>query len=97
MGNIVATEDIRVIYTQMKEIKEAQRVLKAQQERLEQMLYNVMLDNENLVTDDGELLLTWKYTRDTFYLDTKRLAEENPDTYNAYTNIRPGHRRLDLK
>ena len=71
MGNVIATADIKVIYTQLKEIEEYKRQIKAQEDLLKQMLHNVMLDNENLVSEDGELLLTWKYCADTFYLDVK--------------------------
>jgi hypothetical protein len=97
MGNVIATYELSLIYDELKALKEQKRVLEAKEELLKQQLYNQMLDNENLITDDGELLLTWKYTADTFYLDTKALAEENPDTYNAYTKIREGARRLVLK
>lgn len=97
MGNIVATQDTRYIYTQLKALDERKRQLKAEEDALKQALHNAMLDHENLVTEDGELLLTWKYSADTFYLDVKALAQENPDTYNAYTRIREGARRLLLK
>lgn len=97
MATMQTNEDINFIVAQLKHMKERRKVLDKEEEKLKQKLYNLVNEHDEIVTEDGEVILTWKYTNDTKYLNAKKFESEHPELYNQYMELRAGHRRLELK
>lgn len=97
MSSVFSTDEIKKVVDELKELKAVLKALEKKEEQLKQALYNHMLDNEILITPDGEILLSWKYSEPTAFFDAKRLQKENPHTYQAYMDVRDGSRRLLIK
>ena len=97
MTVILANDEAAQIVKDLQTVKyQIKKLLKAQ-ERLTQQLYNYMGENEVLASVDGEEIVTWKYTADSLSFNAKKFKEDSPDIYDAYIEIKPGHRRLLLK
>jgi hypothetical protein len=97
MATMTTTEDINFVVAQLKHMKERRKLLDKEEEKLKQKLYNLVNEHDEIVTEDGEVIFTWKYTADTKYLDAKKFEADHPELYNEYMAFRAGHRRLELK
>ena len=98
MSSSVFTNDsIEKVVEELKQLKVELKKLENKEERLKQALYNHMLDNEVLITHDGEIKATWSYAKPTTFFDAKKLEKENPHIYNSFLGVREGSRRLLLK
>ena len=89
-------EDCSVV-TKLRQLKNQKADVDKQVSEAQLELMKIMGDKEILVNHDGFELATWKKTKDSKYLDTKILAEEQPDIYNKYLKTRDGFRRFVLK
>ena len=56
-----------------------------------------MTDSEALVDGDGNVLCTWKSSKDRTSFDSKTFAAENPDLYDKYCKTAPGSRSFLIK
>ena len=92
-----ATKEIEALVQDLKNLRTLMKQLKIQEDGIIGKIGAFMQENEELMTDDGEILLTWKYTKDIEYFNAKKLLEENEALYNSFMDIRPGHRRLEIK
>ena len=92
-----ATKEIEALVQDLKNLRTLMKQLKMQEDSIIGKIGAFMQENEELMTDDGEILLTWKYTKDIEYFNAKKLLEENEALYNSFMDIRPGHRRLEIK
>jgi hypothetical protein len=94
---INANEEIATLVQDLKNLRALMKQLKNQEETIIGKLGAFMQENDELVTEDGEMLLTWKYTKDIEYFNAKKLLEADEALYNSFLDIRPGHRRLEIK
>jgi len=94
---IASNAEIDELVAEIKRIRNFKKTLAEQEDNLMQKLYNYMSENEELVNENGELLLSWKYAKDSQYFDAKRFQIDNPDVYNNYLALRNGARRLVIK
>ena len=85
------------VVTKLRQLKIQKADIDKQVNETQLELMKVMGDKEILVNQSGFELATWKKTKDSEYLDTKILAEEQPDIYNKYLKTRNGFRRFVLK
>ena len=85
------------VVTNLRQLKIQKADIDKQVNETQLELMKVMGDKEILVNQSGFELATWKKTKDSEYLDTKILAEEQPDIYNKYLKTRNGFRRFVLK
>ena len=85
------------VVTNLRQLKIQKADIDKQVNEAQLELMKVMGDKEILVNQSGFELATWKKTKDSEYLDTKILAEEQPDIYNKYLKTRNGFRRFVLK
>ena len=92
-----ANNEIVALVQDLKNLRALMKQLKNQEETIIGKLAVYMQENEELSTEDGEILLTWKYTKDIEYFNSKKLLEADEALYNSFLDIRPGHRRLELK
>ena len=91
------SEDDCSVVTKLRQLKIQKADIDKQVNETQLELMKVMGDKEILVNQSGFELATWKKTKDSEYLDTKILAEEQPDIYNKYLKTRNGFRRFVLK
>lgn len=56
-----------------------------------------MTDSESLVDGDGNILCTWKSSKDKTTFDSKTFAAENPGLYDKYCKTVPGARSFLIK
>ncbi|CAB4240762.1 hypothetical protein UFOVP23_11 [uncultured Caudovirales phage] len=97
MTHVVATKEILDIIQSMRDNKELMSMLEKEDARLKMLLYKLMGETEEAITEDGELVCTWKYSNDTQYFDVKEFKEMSPDVYEMFAKTRPGARRLVIK
>lgn len=92
-----ATKEIEALVRDLKNLRTLMKQLKIQENGIIGKIGAFMQENEELMTDDGEILLTWKYTKDVQFFNAKRLLDEDEVLYNEFLDIRPGYRRLEIK
>ena len=56
-----------------------------------------MTDSEALLDGEGNVLCTWKSSKDKTSFDSKTFAAENPDLYDKYCKTVPGSRSFLIK
>jgi putative phage-type endonuclease len=94
---IVADERIMMLFKELKSIKSHIKECSFAEKEKKDEIALFMKNHETLLSPLGEILLTWKPTKDYVKLDTVALKRENLDTYNAYLRTHPGSRRFLLK
>lgn len=77
----------------------ARRELKTMEARVEEMEDRVKLyiGTHEMLTHGGKVLATWKKSKDSLSLDTKRLMAEMPTIASKFQVTKPGSRRFLLK
>lgn len=100
---IVSPEDpVLNLVTHIKRCKDLIKTIKKEQDKYENELYKVMMEQEELqVLDEetGELrtVLTWKTDKDSLVFDAKRFQQEKLALYTEYLIIRHGSKKLLIK
>lgn len=56
-----------------------------------------MKNKSTLVTADGEMLVTWKYTKPSESFNTKLFKADNKELYEMYIDIKDGVRKFLIK
>jgi len=93
----VATIDDYMVVTELRALKETRAELDRQVNEKQLEIMKIIGDKETLVSTAGYELVTWKKSKPTTYLNSKKLADENPDVYLKYLKQRDGSRRFVLK
>lgn len=93
----IANDEVAELVRDLKNLRALMKQMKNQEDSIISKLGAYMQENEELITIDGEVLLTWKFTQDIAYFDAKKLLLEDENLYNQFISIRPGHRRLVIK
>jgi hypothetical protein len=95
---VLSTPEIDLIIKQLRDNRELAKELKKEEEKLKQKLYNHMNEHDELVCPEtGLVMVTWKYTNDTWYFNADKFHEDHLTLYNQYKELRPGSRRLIIK
>lgn len=94
---MIAVPETYGLITELKQLKEKKKLIESEIETVENSLLPVIADNEALTDEGGNLLLTYKASKDSETFDTKKFKSENPELYKKYILIKPGARRLLLK
>ncbi len=81
----------------LKKVREHMKILKQEEEALITKIVGEMKDHELLVSEDGEELISYKFTSDINFFDAKKLAKDNPSLYEKYMAKRPGISRFLVK
>lgn len=97
MKPYIANNEALELVKELKRIKDFKKDLEKNEERLKDKLSFLMLEKEQMVTEDGEEVLTWKTSADIKFFDVKRFELEQPDIYEAYVSYKPGVKRLIIK
>jgi putative phage-type endonuclease len=93
----VATIDDYMVVTELRALRETRAELDRQINEKQLEIMKIIGDKETLVSTAGYELVTWKKSKPTTYLNSKKLADENPDVYLKYLKQRDGSRRFVLK
>jgi len=88
--SLYALKRLRLMKTQIRE-------LEALAEIQEGAIQEVMKDAAQLMAPDGYTLATWKTSKPSEVIDTKRLRLEQPELAKQYSTPRAGSRRFVLK
>lgn len=94
---IQSTDKALELLSELKAVRLALKGLEDNEKRLIQLLVAEMKEHEVLVSEDGEELVTYKYTADVNFFDAKKFAIDNPLIYTKYMSKRPGSRRFVVK
>lgn len=97
MNSLIADNKVIELIERLKEIKAMSQSLKKEEDKIKVKLNLLMLDREELITEDGELLMTYKATKDVEYFDMTRFKFECPELYKAFIELRAGSKRIVLK
>lgn len=97
INSIPATTEIECLVMDAKAakalIKETEKKLK----KIEVSICSFMKDKEDLVDEDGIVIVTWVQPADTKRFDLARFKEEQGALYEAYIIEKPNDRRFCLK
>lgn len=80
----------------LREVKQKLAIFTEEKTKIEESLKMLMLDAEGL-TFGGELLLTWKASKDSLRLNEQKLKDALPEIFSKFTETKPGSRRFLLK
>ena len=94
---LLASAEIEDAARTLAEIKAQIKSLEEHASSLEERIKAAMRDYSVLVDAEGNPLVTWKKSKDSQRLDTKRLKEEQPEIWSRYCRTVPGSRRFLLK
>ena len=93
----VATINDYTVVTELRALKETRAELDRQVNEKQLEIMKIIGDKETLVNTAGFELVTWKKSKPTTYLNTKKLADKDPDIYLKYLKQRDVSRRFVLK
>ena len=94
---LLASAEIEDAARTLAEIKAQIKSLEEHASSLEERIKAAMRDYSVLVDAEGNPLVTWKKSKDSQRLDTKRLKEEQPEIWSRYSRTVPGSRWFLLK
>lgn len=97
MGIVVANPDVIDLLKEIKAHRDIERAAKIRKEQAMQRLYNIVGEHEQVATEDGEVIATWKYGKDTEVFDKKSFVVVYPELYKDFVEVKPGVRKLDIK
>ena len=93
---ITANKEITDILSDLKEMKATKSELENEIEELTDRVKVYFTDEESLVDIDGHVLATFKASKGRTSLDSKKLAADYPDVYNACLRMGSGTRTLRI-
>jgi len=96
-GKTVEADDF--IYETFQSFVEAKKQADVAEKRLKELkahLQNAIGEAEAL-TRDGQVIITYKRTKDSRVFDADALKEADPEVYERYTKVRPGYRVMRIK
>lgn len=80
----IACGDTQQTVNLYKKLKQEKEIIEKQLSRLKDEIFEQMGSAVTLVSEDGELLATWKWSKPVKRLDTKRLKDEMPLIYSQF-------------
>lgn len=93
LGAKEATIDILAKCGTINSLKSHMKELKSETDTIIEEVQSFIGDCEKL-TSSGEIIATWKRSKDGVTLDAKKLAAEKPEIYERYSITKPGSRRF---
>jgi hypothetical protein len=97
LSKIISTDEANKIVQQIKDIKSTIKDFERKQEALTQDLYGFMGEHDVLINHEtGQEFVTWTYSKGAKRFDSKKLAFEQPNLYEAYCYIGEPIRTLRL-
>jgi predicted phage-related endonuclease len=94
---IVATQNVEVAVTQLKQYKANIKALEDQSEALEVAIRNTMGDKGEIVSISGDTLVTWRSSKSSKRFSSDLFKQAMPDIYEQFVIEQPGSRRFLVK
>jgi len=96
-GAVMATQQIELAITQLKDVKHQIKHLESLEETLEVQIRNILGERSELVTYAGEVLATWKAAKSSKRFSATLFQQAMPDIYEKFVIEQPGSRRFLVK
>jgi predicted phage-related endonuclease len=93
----MATQQIEMAITQLKDIKNQIKHLEAAEEGIEVQIRNLMADRQEIRSVDGSSLVTWKSAKSSKRFSSDLFKQAMPDIYEKFIVEQPGSRRFLVK
>lgn len=81
----------------LRELKERKKQLEEEIGDLEERIKFYMGENDTMIDEFGNTLVTWKTSKSSMKFDEKKFKAENPDLWSSYAKEVQGSRRFLLK
>ena len=95
---LTANDNLLLAVDTLKAVNERLKADKAEKDKLEEQIKLALADAESLIDGStGKPLLTWKNNKDGSRFNEKLFAQEHPELYQQYLEVRQGARVLRLK
>ena len=94
---LIAKTDIEKAVSRLKQIRSAISELETIETELKNQITLYMKNKATLITADGEMLATWKYTKPSESFNTKLFKADNKELYEMYVDTKPGTRKFLVK
>ena len=96
-GEALASREAVRMVEKLHWLKDAITKAEDQKTVLEMAIKAEMQENANLVSDDGEIIATWRSTKPRITFNSKKLKSEYPEIYETYLEIGKPNRPFRLK
>lgn len=96
-GEAIATEEVIQKAEELKALKASEKTLTERVKSLQAEIQNFMEDKAALISDQGEVIATWKSTKPRSTFDSKRFSEDHRDLYHNYIKESKPSRMFLLK
>jgi predicted phage-related endonuclease len=96
-GVITATQQVERAVAQLRDVKNQIKHLEAAEEQLEVSVRNLMAENQEIRTVDGQTLVTWKSAKSSKRFSSDLFKQAMPDIYEQFVVEMPGSRRFLVK
>ena len=96
-GVITATQQVERAVAQLRDVKNQIKHLEAAEEQLEVSVRNLMAENQEIMTVDGQTLVTWKSAKSSKRFSSDLFKQAMPDIYEQFVVEMPGSRRFLVK
>lgn len=93
---LAAAEDIQNA-NELASVKKQIKELEDQQAVLEMSLKSKMKESDDLITEEGDIIATWKNSKGRSTFDHKRFKEDHPDLHDDYLRSGSSFRTFRLK
>jgi predicted phage-related endonuclease len=96
-STLVATQQVERAILQLRDVKQQIKHLEATEEQLEVAVRNLMGESQEIMTVDGQTLVTWKSAKSSKRFSSDLFKQAMPDIYEQFVIEQPGSRRFLVK
>jgi len=94
---LVATQQVERAIAQLRDVKQQIKHLEGTEEQLEVAVRNLMGESQEIMTVDGQTLVTWKSAKSSKRFSSDLFKQAMPDIYEQFVIEQPGSRRFLVK
>jgi len=96
-STLVATQQVERAIAQLRDVKQQIKHLETTEEQLEVAVRNLMGESQEIMTVDGQTLVTWKSAKSSKRFSADLFKQAMPDIYEQFIIMQPGSRRFLVK
>ena len=96
-ATLVATQQVERAISQLRDVKQQIKHLETTEEQLEVAVRNLMGESQEIMTVDGQTLVTWKSAKSSKRFSSDLFKQAMPDIYEQFIIEQPGSRRFLVK
>ncbi len=95
--DLIAKGEIEDAVLRLRVIRSAISELGTIEKELKDKIALYMKDRSRLITPDGEILVTWSFSKPSESFNAKAFKADNKELYGMYVDIKPGVRKFLVK